>query len=127
VGPRVGLEDFRKSQPPPPGIDPRTIQPVASRYTDCAFHTSISYVMTKFVLHTLKCVYIFLRHSVFEIQKKKIQNIKIYINLLIPPFFEPSDCSAVALIRVSSQCQDMTLSVLVKEKCLYFVPFRCEF
>ena len=22
---------------PPPGFDPRTVQPVASRYTDCAF------------------------------------------------------------------------------------------
>jgi hypothetical protein len=24
---------------PPPGLDPRTVQPVASRYTDCAIPT----------------------------------------------------------------------------------------
>ena len=33
VGPRVGQEGCGKSRPPP-GIDPLTVQPVASRYTD---------------------------------------------------------------------------------------------
>ena len=33
VGPRAGLDGCRKSRPPP-GFDPRTVQPVASRYTD---------------------------------------------------------------------------------------------
>ena len=33
VGPRDGLDGCRKSRPPP-GFDPRTVQPVASRYTD---------------------------------------------------------------------------------------------
>ena len=33
VGPRAGLEGCGKSRPPP-GFDPRTVQPVASRYTD---------------------------------------------------------------------------------------------
>ena len=33
VGPRAGLDVCRKSRPPP-GFDPRTVQPVASRYTD---------------------------------------------------------------------------------------------
>ena len=33
VGPRAGLEGCRKSNPPV-GFDPRTVQPVASRYTD---------------------------------------------------------------------------------------------
>jgi hypothetical protein len=32
VGPRAGLDRCGKS--PPPGFDPRTAQPVASRYTD---------------------------------------------------------------------------------------------
>jgi hypothetical protein len=37
VGPRAGLDKCGKSRPlPPPGFDPRTVQPVASRYTDCA-------------------------------------------------------------------------------------------
>jgi len=35
VGSRAGLDGCRKSRPPP-GFDPRTAQPVASSYTDCA-------------------------------------------------------------------------------------------
>jgi hypothetical protein len=33
VGPRAGLDCCGKMSPPP-GFDPRTVQPVASRYTD---------------------------------------------------------------------------------------------
>ena len=32
MGPRAGLDGCGKSRPPP-GFDPRTVQPVASRYT----------------------------------------------------------------------------------------------
>jgi hypothetical protein len=35
VGPRAGLDRCEKSRPTP-GFDPRTVQPVASRYTDYA-------------------------------------------------------------------------------------------
>jgi hypothetical protein len=35
VGPRAGLNGCGKSRPPP-GFDPRTVQNVASRCTDCA-------------------------------------------------------------------------------------------
>jgi hypothetical protein len=35
VGPRADLDGCGKSRPPP-GFDPRTVQPVASRYTDWA-------------------------------------------------------------------------------------------
>jgi len=35
VGPRAGLDKCGKISPPP-GFDPRTVQPVASRYTDYA-------------------------------------------------------------------------------------------
>ena len=35
LGPRAGLDWCGKSLPPP-GFDSRTVQPVASRYTDCA-------------------------------------------------------------------------------------------
>jgi hypothetical protein len=31
VGPRAGLDRCGKSHPPPPGFDPRTVQPVAIR------------------------------------------------------------------------------------------------
>jgi len=37
VGRRAGLNGCGKSHPPP-GFDPRTVQPVASRYTDYAMH-----------------------------------------------------------------------------------------
>jgi hypothetical protein len=33
VGPRAGLDVCENSRPPP-GFDPRTVQPVVSRYTD---------------------------------------------------------------------------------------------
>ena len=33
VGPRADLDGCRKSRPPP-GFDPRTVQPVANRHTD---------------------------------------------------------------------------------------------
>ena len=35
VGPRAGLDRYGKSRPPP-GFDPRTVQPVGSRYIDYA-------------------------------------------------------------------------------------------
>ena len=35
VGPRAGVDGWGNTRPPP-GFDPRTVQPVASRYTDCA-------------------------------------------------------------------------------------------
>ena len=35
MGPRAGLDGCGKSRPPP-GFDPRTVQPVGSRYTDWA-------------------------------------------------------------------------------------------
>jgi hypothetical protein len=43
VGPRAGLDRCEISRPPP-SYDPRTVQPVASRYTDCAVpaHKQIS-------------------------------------------------------------------------------------
>ena len=36
VGPRAGLDRCGKSRPPPPGFEPRTVQPIASRYTNYA-------------------------------------------------------------------------------------------
>ena len=35
---RAGLDGCGKSRPPPPGFDPRIVQTVASRYTDCAMN-----------------------------------------------------------------------------------------
>jgi len=39
MGPRAGLDRCGKSRPPP-GFEPRTVVPVASRYTDCAISAS---------------------------------------------------------------------------------------
>jgi hypothetical protein len=36
VGPWTGLDACGKSGLPPPGFDARTVEPVASHYTDCA-------------------------------------------------------------------------------------------
>jgi hypothetical protein len=38
VGPRAGLDGCGKSRLLP-GFDPRTVQPLSSRYTDCAIPT----------------------------------------------------------------------------------------
>jgi hypothetical protein len=42
VGPRTGLDGCEKSRPPP-GFGPRTVQPIASRYTDCAIPAHINF------------------------------------------------------------------------------------
>ena len=47
VDPRAVLDNCGKSRPPP-GFDPRTAQPVVSRYTDCAIPA-----------HIVGCSYIF--------------------------------------------------------------------
>jgi hypothetical protein len=55
VGPTAGLDGCRKSRPPP-AFDPRTVQPVASRYTDCAmpantYKQQILRQMCLFIVH----------------------------------------------------------------------------
>jgi hypothetical protein len=59
VGLRAGLDAWEKSRPPP-GFDPRTVQPVASRYTDWTTRPTRSVTQTltnsvfRFVLSLLK-------------------------------------------------------------------------
>ena len=50
VGPRAVLDGCGKILPPP-GLDPRTVHPVASRYTDCAIPGS-SNLKDNIQLHT---------------------------------------------------------------------------
>jgi hypothetical protein len=47
VGPRDGLEGCGKSHPPP-GFDSRSVQSLASRYTDCAIRTPTTTHITRF-------------------------------------------------------------------------------
>jgi hypothetical protein len=42
VGPRADLDRCGKSLPPP-GLEPRTVQPVASRYTDYATRPTLPF------------------------------------------------------------------------------------
>ena len=46
VGPRADLDRCGKSRPPP-GFDPRTVQPVASRYTDWATRPTLCKVVVR--------------------------------------------------------------------------------
>jgi len=47
VGPRTGLDRCGKISPPP-GFDPRTVQPVASRYTDCATRPNLRSILPSY-------------------------------------------------------------------------------
>ena len=47
MGPRTGLDGCGKSRPPQPGFDPRTVEPVASRYSDSLRPTSDKYDNSK--------------------------------------------------------------------------------
>ena len=57
VGLRTGLDGCGKSRPPL-GFDPRTVQPVASRYTDCAIPAPIHIKCLQFSLVFI-CEYIY--------------------------------------------------------------------
>jgi hypothetical protein len=52
VGPRAGLDGCGKISPPP-GFDPQTVQPLASRYTDYAIpahdeHRSMQLILSSY-------------------------------------------------------------------------------
>jgi hypothetical protein len=52
VDPRGGLDGCGKSRPPP-GFDPRTVHPVASRYTDCAISSLSNTEVYRDSLHVI--------------------------------------------------------------------------
>ena len=54
VGPRAVLDGWGKSRPPP-GFDPRTVQPVASRYTDWATRPTI-YSIFRTLIICMECI-----------------------------------------------------------------------
>ena len=72
VSPRAGLDRCGKSRPPP-GFDPRTVQPVASRYTDCAtlptvynvLHINCRLQTVKSIINTNSSVYLKLFSVIF--------------------------------------------------------------
>ena len=53
VDPRAALDRCGKSRPPP-GFDPRTILPVASRYTDCAIPAPV--VTVQVIIVAFRCM-----------------------------------------------------------------------
>jgi len=62
VGPGAGLDGCGKSHTPPPqGLGPRTVQLVASCYTDCAIITKPFYVLRSFACLGLPCFMEFCR------------------------------------------------------------------
>ena len=54
MGPRAGLDRCGKSRPPP-RFDPRTVQPVASRYTDYATRPTGSYRVFSLLFDLERC------------------------------------------------------------------------
>ena len=59
MGPRAGLDRCSKSCPPP-GFDPRTVQPVASRYTDYATRPTL----LKVYIRDIRCDQELLSHLI---------------------------------------------------------------
>jgi hypothetical protein len=74
VGRRAGLDRCRKSRPPP-GIDPRTVQPVASRYTYCVTQPTQTPSRNLFLRHCTipQSLQINLKLHLFHQQRLNIQ------------------------------------------------------
>jgi hypothetical protein len=52
-------ERLRKISPPPPGFDPRNVQPVASRCTDCATPAQVTLLsLAKIYENSISCLII---------------------------------------------------------------------
>jgi hypothetical protein len=64
MGPRVGLDGCGKSRHPP-GFDPRTVQPVASRYTDWAI-----------AAHTIRLIK-YINWLLFPVKEKETRKIVV--------------------------------------------------
>jgi len=91
VGPRAGLDGYGKYRPPP-GFDPRTVQPVASRCTDWAIaaHTFLMdvnkitfYRVKKSLTMSEHCVaecstgclvHVFSKYSEYQVLSKSCEN-----------------------------------------------------
>jgi len=61
MGPRTGLDGCEKTRPPP-GFEPRTFQPIASHYTDCAIPAQLFiciyiyiYVVHLLIINCTRC------------------------------------------------------------------------
>jgi hypothetical protein len=55
VGPRASVDSCGKSRPPP-GFNPQTLQPVVSRYTDCAILAPIRPLLLQYTCTCLKAI-----------------------------------------------------------------------
>ena len=64
VGPRASLDGCGKSRSPPPGFDPRTVQPVASRYTDYVLPAHGSNIYTLPNLNYFDAIFNFLFYHI---------------------------------------------------------------
>jgi hypothetical protein len=93
MDPRAGLDRCGKSRPPP-GFDPRTVQPVASRYTDCATWSTatdvscINWQHSKFsgirvLSYFSKVVYNIYKNSNLPLETPSINSVQINILLYI--------------------------------------------
>ena len=78
VGPRADLDRCGKSCPPP-GFDPRTVQPVASRYTDtshCTFNMHSNPTEEKFFVQTILVTIVSVFYNLITIMiLKKIRSL----------------------------------------------------
>jgi hypothetical protein len=61
VCPRAVLDGCGKWTPLPPGFDPRNVQPLASRYTDCTISARLYFKYVNFKRSKFYCRYIRIR------------------------------------------------------------------
>jgi hypothetical protein len=91
VGPRAGPDRCGKSRPPP-GFDPLTVQPVASRYTDCATRPT-SPKRIKRVINTvfiIMCQLQYANERIYQLHYVKITATKVaYFSEVYSPRIVP--------------------------------------
>ena len=118
VGPRPGLERCGKSRPPP-GFDPRTVQPVASRSSDWATRpTNTSMLLGNSPWHIIPTVSGWVRRDWGLIQR--------YLGLLTSSKEALHSCTTVYWTRsiVINITDDVNVSILKIRNRFFLLFFR---
>jgi hypothetical protein len=110
---------------PPPGFDPRTVQPVASRYTDCGLHIiyAAQYVtsFTAPTFNTQSLRHIFVDISCTKIDPNRLQNVQNMYNFT--HFLKYNSACTVAIFTKLSIAQEQYVHIALPK----FYPTRSRY